>query len=52
MRTLSLILQSFLLSTTVIVCVCVCVCSACVCLFFHIILFGKTVFYMCIEYHI
>ena len=37
------------------VCVCVCAC-VCVCLFFHIILyvncFGRTVLYMCIEYHI
>ena len=48
----------FIGSATVIlgVCVCVCVCVVCVCVFFCITLylncFGRTVLYVCIEYHI
>ena len=41
------------------VCVCVCVCSAlfcccvfCCCIILHVDCFGRTVLYMCIEYHI
>ena len=50
------LLRSLCVCMCVCVCVCVCVCSVCVCLFFHIILyvncFGRTVLYMCIEYHV
>ena len=36
----------------VCVCACVCVCLFCFCIILYVNCFGRTTFYMCIEYHI
>ena len=55
-RFVVLLHKCFIVKTEIVFYVCVCVCGAYVCLSFCIILyvncFGRTVLFMCIEYHI